>query len=108
MTYTGPLELLQDHATEVAQRLRTLANRDRLIMLCRMSTGEVSVNELVELTGLPQPTVSQHLAMLRDSGTVEVRAEAQTRYYRIQDMQVAAIIEALCNICAPREDSASQ
>ncbi|MGN6377259.1 MAG: ArsR/SmtB family transcription factor [Sphingomonas sp.] len=106
MTYAAPLDLLQQNATDVAQRLRMLANRDRLIMLCRMSAGEVSVNELVELTGLAQPTVSQHLAMLREAGAVEARAAAQTRYYHIADEKVAAIIGALCSVCAPGEEAA--
>jgi len=106
MTYAGPLDLLQHNASDVATRLRILANRDRLIMLCRMSAGEVSVNELVELTGLAQPTVSQHLALLREAGAVEVRPSAQTRYYHIVDDMVAAIIDALCSVCAPDEQAA--
>ena len=106
MTYTGPLDLLQHNATDVAARLRILAHRNRLIMLCRMGAGEVSVNELVELTGLAQPTVSQHLAVLREAGAVEARAEGQTRYYHIADAKLAAIIDALCNVCASDEEAA--
>ncbi|MBX3593350.1 metalloregulator ArsR/SmtB family transcription factor [Sphingomonas sp.] len=101
MTAHAPLEILQKQAGDVAQRLRILAHPDRLIMLCRMSEGEVSVGELVDLTRLPQSSVSQHLAMLRDAGAVEARAEAQSRLYRITDAQVTAIIGALCAACGP-------
>ena len=97
MNFTGPIAALHDNAAHVAVRLRLLAHRDRLIMLCRMTDGEVSVGELVTLTGLSQASVSQHLAVLRDAGAVRVRAEAQSRFYRLVDAQVAGIIAALCD-----------
>lgn len=101
MKLDTPLAVLQDRAGDVAQRLRIMAHPERLLMLCRMSEGEVSVTELITLTGLSQSAVSQHLATLRDAEAVEVRAEAQTRFYRILDTQVDAIIRALCAVCAP-------
>ncbi|MCW1381366.1 metalloregulator ArsR/SmtB family transcription factor [Novosphingobium sp. KCTC 2891] len=87
-------------AREIADKLRAMANRDRLLMLCRMSEGEVSVGELVQLTGISQSLVSQHLAMLRDAGAVAVRQERQMRFYSISDPKVAAIFDALCEVCA--------
>jgi DNA-binding transcriptional ArsR family regulator len=95
MNVTGPIAALHDNAAHVAERLRLLAHRDRLIMLCRMTGGEVSVGELVTLTGQSQASVSQHLAVLRDAGAVRVRAEAQSRFYRLVDAQIAGIIAAL-------------
>ena len=68
-------------------------------MLCRLDEGEASVTELVELAGLSQSAVSQHLAMLRAEDVVATRGEAQTRYYRLKDPQVRAIIRALCEVC---------
>ncbi|OYY67591.1 helix-turn-helix transcriptional regulator [Sphingomonas sp. 28-63-12] len=90
-------ELHRTHRRAARQCRAWLAHRDRLIMLCRMSNGEVSVGELVTLTGLPQSSVSQHLAVLREAGTVGVRADAQSRFYRLVDSQVAGIIAALCD-----------
>lgn len=104
MSFTGPINALRGNATHVAARLRLLAHPDRLTMLCRMTLGEVSVGELVELTGLPQSSVSQHLAMLREAGAVAARAEAQIRYYHIVDTQVAAIIGALCAVAETQQD----
>lgn len=97
MSFSGPIAALHDNAAHIATRLRLLAHRDRLIMLCRMTDGEASVGELVALTGLSQASVSQHLAVLREAGTVSVRAEAQSRFYRLVDAQVAGIIAALCD-----------
>jgi len=99
MKHTDPIDDLRANAARMAGILRLLANRERLIMLCRLSAGEASVNELVELTSLAQSAVSQHLGVLRDGGAVAVRADAQTRYYRIADDMVRSIFDALCEAC---------
>ncbi len=91
---------LKANAASMAARLKFMSHPERLLMLCRMDEGEVSVSELVGLTGLSQSAVSQHLAMLRDEGVVAIRGEAQTRYYSLKDPVVRAIIHALCEICA--------
>ncbi|MCC6926707.1 metalloregulator ArsR/SmtB family transcription factor [Novosphingobium sp.] len=90
---------LKSNAGIMAGRLKLMSHPERLLMLCRMDEGETSVTELVELTGLSQSAVSQHLALLRDEGVVGTRGEAQTRYYSLRDPQVRAIIHALCDIC---------
>jgi DNA-binding transcriptional ArsR family regulator len=90
---------LKANASAMALRLKMMSHPERLLMLCRLDEGEASVTELVELTGLSQSSVSQHLAMLREEGVVAIRGEAQTRYYRLDDPVVAAIIHALCDIC---------
>jgi len=99
MKHTDPIDDLRANADRMAGILRLLANRERLIMLCRLSAEEASVNELVELTSLAQSAVSQHLGVLRDGGAVAVRADAQTRYYRIADDMVRSIFDALCEAC---------
>lgn len=91
---------LKSNANRMAARLRIMSHPERLLMLCRMDEGEVSVSELIALTGLSQSAVSQHLAMLRDEDIVGIRAEAQVRYYRLTDPVVRAIIHSLCEICA--------
>lgn len=93
------LSQLKANASAMAARLKMMSHSERLLMLCRMDEGEVSVTELVELTGLSQSSVSQHLAMLREEGVVVIRGEAQTRYYSLSDPVVKAIIHALCDIC---------
>ncbi|MEY4721241.1 MAG: hypothetical protein RIQ46_966 [Pseudomonadota bacterium] len=98
MTAEG-LGELKAHAHHMATRLKLMGNPDRLIMLCRMEEGEVSVGELVDLTGLSQSSVSQHLAMLRQEGVVGIRNKAQTRFYRLTDKVVSATIRTLCNLC---------
>lgn len=94
------LSELKANANAMAGRLKLMSHPERLLMLCRMDEGEVSVTELVELTGLSQSSVSQHLAMLRGEDVVSIRVQAQTRYYSLKDRVVSAIIHALCELCA--------
>lgn len=95
---TADLSELKGNAAAMASRLRLMSHAERLLMLCRMDESEVSVTELVALTGLSQSSVSQHLAMLRDEGIVSFRAEAQIRFYRLEDDLVRSIIHSLCEI----------
>ncbi|HZU62457.1 MAG TPA: metalloregulator ArsR/SmtB family transcription factor [Novosphingobium sp.] len=89
-------------AAHMAGRLKVMSHPERLLMLCRMDEGEVSVNELVALTGLSQSAVSQHLAMLRAEEVVGVRIDANIRWYRLTDPIVSGIIHALCALCEPQ------
>ncbi|MDP3549983.1 MAG: metalloregulator ArsR/SmtB family transcription factor [Novosphingobium sp.] len=93
------LSELKTNANRMAGRMRLMSHPERLLMMCRMDEGEVSVTELVELTGLSQSAVSQHLALLREEEIVSIRGEAQTRYYSLKDPIVRGIIHALCELC---------
>ena len=90
---------LKTNANRMAGRMRLMSHPERLLMMCRMDEGEVSVTELIELTGLSQSAVSQHLALLREEEVVTIRGEAQTRYYSLKDPIVRGIIHALCELC---------
>ena len=56
--------------------------RRRILDLLR--GRENAVGELVAELALAQPTVSKHLRALRGAGLVEVRPEAQQRFYRLR------------------------
>lgn len=90
---------LKANAADMAGRLKLMSHPERLLMLCRLDEGEASVTELVELCGLSQSSVSQHLALLRSEGVVSIRGEAQTRFYRLNDPVVSGVIHALCDLC---------
>lgn len=94
------LEELKESAAEMAGTLKLMSHPERLLMLCRMGESEVSVSELVSLSGLSQSSVSQHLAMLRQAGVVRIRKDAQARYYKLQDPVVQGVIRELCRLCA--------
>ena len=49
----------------------------------------LSVNEIVEKMEVSQPTVSHHLAILRDAGLVEIREEGKQTFYTLNQERVA-------------------
>jgi len=61
-----------------------LAEPNRRRILDSLRDGERPVGELVQELRMSQPAVSKHLRALRDAGLVEVRPDAQRRYYRLQ------------------------
>ena len=93
------LSELKANAGRMAQRLKVMSHPERLLMLCRMDEGEVSVTELVVMTGLSQSGVSQHLALLRAENIVSVRVDANTRWYSLKDRIVSGVIHALFDLC---------
>ena len=61
-----------------------VAEPHRRLILDALRQQDRSVSELVDLSGLAQPTVSKHLKTLREADLVVVRPEAQRRWYRLQ------------------------
>jgi DNA-binding transcriptional ArsR family regulator len=50
-----------------------------------------SVGELVERLGLSQPGTSKHLRVLREAGLVNVRQDAQRRWYELRPEPLAEV-----------------
>ncbi|SFB50109.1 transcriptional regulator, ArsR family [Amycolatopsis marina] len=67
----------------MANTFEVLAEPRRREILDLLRTGERPVGYLVDCLTLAQPTVSKHLKILREAGLVEVRQEAQRRWYRL-------------------------
>ncbi len=91
-------QALLDNAGLANTLLRSLANENRLVILCLLAAGEVSVGQLEATTGARQPTVSQQLARLRADGLVESRREGKVIYYTLADPKVRRILELLDEI----------
>jgi ArsR family transcriptional regulator len=49
----------------------------------------LSVNEIVEKLEVSQPTVSHHLAILRDAGLVTIREEGKQTFYSLNQENIA-------------------
>lgn len=92
--------LIADNADEAERFLRALANRNRLMVLCSLVPGELSVSSLHERVPLSQSALSQHLAVLRNQGLVTTRREAQAIHYRIADARVQKLMPLLCEVLA--------
>lgn len=79
-------------AGKASELMKTLGHRDRLMVLCHLSSGEKSVGELAGLLDIPQSPLSQHLARMRKEQLVKTRREAQTIYYSIASEDAARIV----------------
>lgn len=86
---------MQARADEAADLLKAMSNPQRLRVLCLLLEREMSVGEINALVGLSQSALSQHLAVLRESGLVATRREAQTVYYSVPPGPVHEIIAVL-------------
>lgn len=94
---------LSERAAEAAAFLRTMANENRLAILCALEEGERSVGELAETLGASQPNVSQHLAKLKALQLVAARREGTTILYSLASRDAASIIAILHRrYCADR------
>ena len=89
---------LRKNANQASQLLKTIANPHRLMILCTLLDGELSVGELNDRMDISQSTLSQHLAILRQSGHVKTRREAQTIYYSLQSPEAELLMDCLYKI----------
>jgi ArsR family transcriptional regulator len=102
-----PLAEMADKAALAAQFLRSLAHDARLLVLCALvEAGEAPAGRLVEVSGLSQSALSQHLAVLRDQGLVRTRREGTSVIYAIADQKVIALLTTLHALfCAPETEA---
>jgi ArsR family transcriptional regulator, arsenate/arsenite/antimonite-responsive transcriptional repressor len=82
--------------------------RQKIMKIC--CCNWLSVNEIVEHLNVTQPTVSHHLAILREAGLVEVREEGKQTFYRLNQRQITVCCGQLrttfeANVTVPEQVS---
>lgn len=86
------MSVLVDPALAVrAKFFRGLADPSQLALLLVLRTGEKTVSQLSDETGLSPSNVSNHLACLKDCGLVLNRQEWRLVHYRIADEKILAV-----------------
>ncbi len=90
-------------ADEACRLMKTLANRDRMLLLCQLAQGEKCVSELEEMLGILQPTLSQQLGVLREEGLVTTRREGKNIYYCVDSPQALAVMKVLYKLFCSKE-----
>ncbi len=103
---TDPLALvvLEEKAELAVELLTAMANAKRLIVLCHLLGGEMSVGALAKLVDLAPAALSQHLAKLRALRLVATRRDGQTIFYRLASAEAAAVLQTLYQLyCAPED-----
>ena len=86
---------MQPHCVQAAGVLRALANEQRLMILCHLVPGPLSVGQLNERVPLSQSALSQHLAVLRKAGVVRTDRQSQTVYYSLTAGLVTRVLGVL-------------
>lgn len=96
------IALLEEKVDEASRLLTAMASPKRLLILCNLVEGELTVGELGERVGLAQSPLSQHLAKLRAWDFVKGRRDGQSIYYSIASDEVRDVLTTLYRIyCEP-------
>jgi DNA-binding transcriptional ArsR family regulator len=74
---------------------KALADPLRLRVMEILVDGPAAVTELVAATGASQPSISNHLAILRRRGAVQRERRGRQILYRVTDDSVARLLEAM-------------
>jgi ArsR family transcriptional regulator len=94
---------LREAAGQAVAVMKTLANEDRLLLLCQLSQAEMCVSDLEEVLDIRQPTLSQQLGVLRGEGLVNTRRDGKRIYYSIGDANALKLLELLYRLYCPKE-----
>ena len=88
--------------------IKSLANENRLVILCSLAKGEKNVGELEGILGIRQPTLSQQLARLRADNLVSTRRHSKHIFYRLASWEVEKTLGLLCELFELSLDPGSQ
>lgn len=87
-----------------AQVFKALAHPGRLLMLDELSRGERCVCELAALVGSEMPTVSRHLAQLRNAGIVDDEKRGAQVFYRLVTPCVMDFFQCVASVRETRRE----
>lgn len=88
---------LQASSTELGPAValfRSLADPTRLAIARRLARGEARVVDLTAELGLPQSTVSSHVACLRECGLIDYRPQGRSSVYRLTHPELLELFAA--------------
>jgi ArsR family transcriptional regulator len=100
---------LREEVTRLhAQVCSGLADTNRILILYTLSENSYNVSELSEILGLPQPTTSRHLKILRERGLVVAERDAQSVYYTLADRRVIQALDLLRAVLKDKLEAQAQ
>jgi len=79
--------------------INALSNPVRIKLLCCLSKSSKNVAELMEICGLSQSSVSQHLIKLKKAGLVSDKKQGKFVYYSLIDKKTAQVANLLIDYC---------
>lgn len=82
---------------------KAIADETRQKIMSECCCQWLSVSEIVERVGFSQPTISHHLAILRDAGLVNIREEGKQTFYTLNQENIAVCCGQIMLKFAPEE-----
>ncbi len=87
-----------------AEVLKAMGHPLRLQIIAILCRGDMCVTDLMDRLGVPQPTVSQHLRLLRMNGLVDFTREGGFKRYRLVKKGLPDLVRCLIRCdCDPNE-----
>lgn len=87
---------MEERAREVAELFRILSNEKRLLILCALLDGPLTVGQIAEhVDGISLPGISQHLTALRGAGIVSSTKEGQHVVCSIADARISSLFDTV-------------
>ena len=83
--------------SKVAERLRALADENRLWLLMRLREAPANVTTLSEELDIGQASVSKHLGVLRQVGLVAAHREGTQAIYQVHDESIFELCDLVCD-----------
>ena len=87
---------MREKAREIAELMGMMANENRLLILCALLNGPMTVSELrCEVTDISLSELSQHLQKLRTSNLIDSQKRGQYVTYFLKDHRLRSLIALL-------------
>jgi len=84
---------------------KAIADDTRQKIMAECCCNWLSVSEIVEKIGFSQPTISHHLAILRDAGLVDIREEGKQTFYTLNQDRIAVCCGQIMLKFAPESET---
>jgi len=83
MTTEALLDMTDQEVIALSRLFGLLGDPTRVRIMLLLCRGELNVSRLCQVLGLPQPTVSHHLGLLRRGGLLTTRREGKSIHYAL-------------------------
>ena len=93
-------------STSSVEFAKALADPTRQEIMSLICCRELNVGDIVEAVGVSQPTVSHHLAILKEAGLVSIRNEGKHVFYTLNQGRVVLCCGNLIEVFAPQTEAA--
>ena len=80
---------------QTSHAMKSMSHALRLKIVSILGDREVSVQDIVAQVGTSQSNISQHLAIMRDTGVLRTRKDANRVYYRVGDLRTLEVLRLM-------------